>query len=122
MLAGVYRMNCEQGATFTRTLTILNPEVNGVPGDPVNLNGYSARMQVRPEIESGDVMVELTTENGYIVLGGEDGTINLNIPADVTATIETDGRYDLEIYNVDGTVYRVLKGSFVVCPEVTRDA
>jgi hypothetical protein len=121
MIAGVYRINCEQGATFSRTFTIFDPTVNGVPGSPVNLTGYSARMQVRPEIESSEILVELTTENGYITLGGIDGTIDLYIPADVTKTIRTDGLYDLEIYNIDNSVYRVIKGPFVTDPEVTRD-
>lgn len=122
MIAGVYRINCEQGATFTRSLTLYNPTINGVPGEPVDLTGYSARMQVRPEVDSPDVLVELTTENGYITLGGPLGTMDLYIPADVTKNIDSDGRYDLKIYNTVGAVYRVIKGPFVVDPEVTRDA
>jgi hypothetical protein len=122
MIAGVYRINCDQGATFERTMTIYNPSVGGASATPVNLTGYSARMQVRPETDSNEIMVELTTENGRLTLGGVAGTIEMEIEADVTETFDTDGVYDLEIYNNAGKVYRVIKGRFVVEPEVTRDA
>jgi hypothetical protein len=78
-------------------------------------------MQVRPETDSATVLVELTTENGRLALGGAAGTIDMEIEAEVTATIDRDGVYDLEIYNNAGKVYRVIKGRFVLEPEVTRD-
>ena len=121
MRAGIYRMNCDQGATFERTLTIYNPSVEGASATPVDLTGYSARMQVRPETDSSEIMVELTTENGGLTVGGAAGTIEIEIDADVTETFDVDGVYDLEIYNNAGKVYRVIRGRFVVEPEVTRD-
>ena len=122
MLAGTYRINCDQGATFERSLTIYQPAVLGASAVPVDLTGYSARMQVRPETDASATLVELTTENGRITLGGVAGTIELFIDAETTATIDRDGVYDLEIYNAAGTVYRVIKGRFVLDPEVTRHA
>jgi|688.fasta_scaffold1407272_2 hypothetical protein len=121
MIAGIYRITCDQGATFERTLTVYNPSISGASATPVNLTGYSARMQVRPETDSATVLVELTTENGRLALGGAAGTIDMEIEAEVTATIDRDGVYDLEIYNNAGKVYRVIKGRFVLEPEVTRD-
>jgi hypothetical protein len=115
MLAGVYKIVCDQGATFERLLTIEESS-----GDPMNLTGYTARMQVRPEIESGDVLVELTTANGRLVLGGAAGTIAMSLSPATTATIDSDGFYDLEIISAAGAVHRVLRGRFVVNLEVTR--
>jgi hypothetical protein len=115
MLAGVYKIVCDQGATFERLLTI--EQANG---NPMNLTGYTARMQVRPEIESGDVLVELTTSNGGLVLGGAAGTIAMSLSPAITATIDRDGFYDLEIISSGGAVHRVLRGRFVVNLEVTR--
>jgi hypothetical protein len=37
-----------------------------------------------------------------------------------TATIDSDGFYDLEIISAAGAVHRVLRGRFVVNLEVTR--
>ena len=115
MLAGVYKIVCDQGATFERLITIKDSN-----DDPMNLTGYTARMQIRPEIESSDVLVELTTENGRITLGGAAGTVELNLTPQVTATIDRDGFYDLEIISNGGAVHRVLRGRFVVNLEVTR--
>lgn len=115
MIAGVYKIVCDQGATFERTLTILDAN-----DDPMNLTGYTARMQVRPEIESSTVLVELTTENGRLTLGGAAGTIDINLTPQVTATIDRDGFYDLEIISSGGAVHRVVRGRFVVNLEVTR--
>lgn len=121
MLAGRYKITCEQGATFRRNFTIYQPSLPGASALPVNLTGYSARMQVRPEVESDTVLVELTTENGRITLGGVNGTLLMQIEAAITSMIASDGVYDLEIYNSDDEVYRVIKGKFIVDPEVTRD-
>jgi hypothetical protein len=115
MLAGVYKIICDQGATFQRVLTITDAN-----DDPMNLTGYTARMQVRPEIESSDLLVELTTQNGRITLGGAAGTIALNLTPQITATIDRDGFYDLEIISSGGAVHRVVRGRFVVNLEVTR--
>lgn len=115
MLAGVYKIVCDQGATFERLLTI-----NDANNEPLDLTDYTARMQVRPEIDSDEIMVELTTENGRITLGGAAGTIELNLTPEVTATIDRDGFYDLEIISNGGAVHRVLRGRFVLDPEVTR--
>jgi hypothetical protein len=121
MIAGIYKITCDQGATFERSFTIYAPKILGEPKTPVDLTGYSARMQVRPEKDSPNVLIEITTDNGGIAIDGPSGVINLTIEADVTSTIDRDGVYDLEIYNTDGKVYRVIKGPFALDPEVTRD-
>ena len=115
MLAGTYKITCDQGATFERVITVRDST-----GTPMNLTGYTARMQVRPEIESSTTLVELTTANGRITLGGVLGTITLSMNAATTAAITDDGVYDLEIISSGGAVHRVLKGRFVLDLEVTR--
>lgn len=115
MIAGVYNFTIDQGATFSRQLTLKDAS-----DDPMNLTGYTARMQIRPEIESDEVMVELTTTNGRIALGGVAGTVTLTISATVTATIDKEGVYDLELVTPAGEVYRALKGKVRLEPEVTR--
>lgn len=116
MAAGVYNFTIEQGTTFRRTLTLKD-----AAGDPVDLTGYTARMQIRAEVESTSVMLSLTTQNGGISLGGVAGTIELFISDINTSTVTTEGVYDLEI--VDGSnneVTRVLKGKVRLDKEVTR--
>lgn len=115
MLAGIYNFTCEQGSTFTRVITLYEPDGT----TPYDLTGYTARMQVRRETEESSVLVELTTANGRIVLGGEEGTITLSLGASTTASLDDDGVYDLEIVS-GANVHKVLKGVFRLDYEVTR--
>ncbi len=106
-----------QGATFRRRLRWLNPDKT-----PIDLTGCTARMQVREEVESTAALLELTTENGRIALGGTAGTVNLLIDAGTTAAITwSGGVHDLEIVHPSGEVTRLAEGSCCVSPEVTRD-
>ena len=121
MLAGNYNIYCEQGSTFSRFLTIQVPdEVDPSIVTPYDLTGYTARMHVRRTIESATIIAELTTENGLITLGNATGTILIEMPANMTASISTSGVYDLEIVTSGGAVQRVVQGAFNLNQEVTR--
>lgn len=114
MTPGKYNFTCPQGATFSRTLTY---KINDTP---VNLSGYTARMQVREFHYSDDYILNLTSSSG-ITLGGAAGTIALLISASDTASLVPGNYvYDIEIISVGGTVTRLIEGKFIVSPEVTR--
>jgi hypothetical protein len=86
----------------------------------VNLTGYTARMQVRPDYTSQTLIVNLSVGNG-IVITGPTGAIAITINAAETATISAGTYlYDVELVAPDATVQRLLEGKFVVTPEVTR--
>lgn len=111
------KLQIYQGATFRKRLRWLNPDKT-----PIDLTGCTARMQVREEVESAAVLLELTTENGRIALGGTAGTMDLLIDAGTTAAITWGGGvWDLEIVHPGGEVTRLAQGSCCVSPEVTRD-
>ena len=107
-----------QGATFRKRWTW---KPGGVPMD---FTGCKARMQVRAEIGSTVVLLELTTENGGITLGGAAGTIDLYVGATATAAINWEGGvFDLEIIHpgaLPDDVTRIAQGTVSVSPEVTR--
>lgn len=93
----------------------------GTPAVPVDLTGCTARMQIRPSVDSSDVLLELTTANNRIVLGGVDGTINLLLTAAETSAITwLAGTYDLEIIMSTGKIRRLMYGGVSVSKEVTR--
>lgn len=88
---------------------------------PVNLTGFTARMQIRETVESTTVLHSLTTENGGITLGGAAGTIALTISATDTAAFTFDTAvYDLEIISGSGVVTEVMSGTVTLGDEVTR--
>lgn len=107
-------MVCPQGSTILKQITYTIDDV------PVNLTGYTARMQVRESHASPVVVLELTTENGRITLGGAAGTIDIDIEYTATTDIKPKKYvYDLElVYSTN--VYRLIEGDFIVTPEVTR--
>ena len=88
---------------------------------PVNLTGFTARMELREDVDDATVLHSMTTENGGITLGGADGTIDLLVSAANTSGF-TFGHavYDLELISASGVVTRLLSGTVVVSKEVTR--
>jgi hypothetical protein len=114
MTPGRVNFLCPQGSTFNRRLTYKIDDV------PVNLNGYTSRLQVRETHYAQETIVALTSGSG-ITLGGSAGTIDLLISASATAAFNAGNFvYDLEIQSTNGTIDRLIEGSFIVTPEVTR--
>lgn len=87
---------------------------------PIDLAGFTARMQIRAKLESDTVLIDFTTENGKIVINNTDKTITLVLTAAETAAITwLTGVYSLELIN--GTnVTTLINGSVSVKKEVTR--
>lgn len=115
MIPGKYNFVCPQGATFSKQLTWK------IEDTPVDLTSYTARMQVREKHTSVAKIVDLTTENGGISLGGDQGTIDIEISSsDTTNIIPKCYVYDLELISSSSIVTRLIEGQFMVTPEVTK--
>ena len=115
MAAANYDLYVEQGATFELSIVWKDDE-----GTPIDITGYSARLQIRKTYTS-DPVISLTNGDG-ITLGGVTGSIDILIDADATEAIEIRrGRYDLEL-EFAGVVTRLIEGVVEISREVTRDA
>lgn len=117
MPAATFDIIIEQGATFLMNITWKQ----SAGGTPVDLTGYTARMQVRKSYNEPDPpALSLTTENGGIALGGAAGTIAITGSATLTDAMEARPHvYDLEL--VSGSVVtRVVQGKAFVRPQVTK--
>jgi hypothetical protein len=109
-----------QGATFRISWT-WKSGASAAAAVPVDLTGCTARAQIRATVESPNTLLELTTENGRIALGGAAGTVALYVSDEDTATLPAGkARWDLEIVWLDGDVTRLFGGPVVVSAEVTR--
>lgn len=112
-----------QGASWDYTFTWTTTA--GTVTTPVNLTGYSARMQVRETQASTATILSLTSGSG-ITLGGTAGTILLEASATTTAGVAASSSpqtvyvWDIELVSGAGYVTRLLEGNFFVDPEVTR--
>lgn len=117
MAAANYDITIEQGATYQLSVTWKDEN-----GTPINLSGFTARMQVRKSSQSDDVILTLTSDESdqSITLGGALGTIDIEIPATVTEDLTLRRAvYDLEMENA-GNVTRLIQGSVNISPEVTK--
>jgi len=108
-----------QGSSFKKSWEITDKDT----GDPIDLTGYTARMQIRAKLKDVDFVAELTTENGGITITvtGTETTMALYISATGTATIaSSSGIYDLELVDTSDDVYRFMQGDVEISKEVTR--
>ena len=120
MPAGVYDFEVEQGATYKPILQWKNKDT----GVPYNITGCEVRMQVRKS-QQQPVIIEATTTNGkFVITDGPNGTFQMVLSsADTSLLTSKEAVYDIEIAFPDGpppTVVRVLKGRFLVDPNITQ--
>lgn len=108
----------EQGSTFRASLTVRNQS-----GQPLDLTGYVARMQLRQEVVSSAVLIDLdSAAKGGITITPLQGKIDILITATQTAGMTvTSAAYDLEIESPSGDVYRLIQGRADISLEVTRE-
>lgn len=123
----------EQGASFLMPFQWCQnggTESAPVAGDPIDLTGFTARMQIRQRIGSA-VLVDATTDNQAIVLGQAtpdspvdltNGWVTVCLSDTMTDALDIrSGVYDLEAKDASGFVYRLLQGKVTVSLNVTRD-
>jgi len=105
-------------------------EAAPLPPLPRDITGCTARMQLRAKYGT-DVLLELTTENGGLVVGGADGRIQIIASAEQTDALgvtddplkpRRSAKYDLELVWPSGDVTRVIEGDITLSPNITRDA
>jgi hypothetical protein len=131
MSAGRYPIYIEQGATID-----FEVQYKDSNGNPVNLTGYGARMQIRPSVSSNEIYLSLTsnlnTDGTGINMSGSSpykpptsGSLGIYIASCTSSMLDFgDAVYDLEIFapiNVDcPIVTRILQGPVRLSKEVTR--
>lgn len=89
---------------------------------PVPLDAYYARMQIRETLESTEALYSTTSEVGDdLVIDPVLGTITITIHPETTQAFQfTTAVYSLELYTADGNVTPFLVGNLTLVPEVTR--
>jgi hypothetical protein len=119
MAAGRYNFVIEQGTTFT--LALQYKDSNSVP---IDLTGYSGRMQIRPSIGSPTTYLCLSSSiqadgTGITFPTPTSGSISLYISAVSSSQLTfNQGVYDLEITS-GSVVTRLIQGNVQLSKEVT---
>jgi len=117
MAAGKHNITIEEGSTFSQRWTYKD-----VNGNPIDLTGYTARMQVREKHSSSTAVIDISDGNG-ITLGGAAGTIDIEILPAATINLALPkgfGVYDMELTPPDGKTFRLMEGGVKYTREVTR--
>ena len=115
--AGIYNFIMDQGSTYTVQMVYQDPN-----GNPINLTGYTAKMQLRLQYGDPVAALTLTTGGGGIVIDPLIGTINITATDEQTLALEpTFYVYDLDLID-GGTITRLIQGQITVRPEVTVNA
>ena len=133
MAAGKYNFTIEQGTTVDFAINYKDSESN-----PIDISGYQARMQVRPEKGSSTLYLTLSssldgTYTGLNLSGSggnsaatppSSGSIGVYISAVSSSMLDFEKAfYDLELVYGSGntaTVTRVLEGTITLNKEVTK--
>jgi hypothetical protein len=117
MRAGILNLLVQQGSTFSRTLTWQ------IDGEPVDLRGYTARMQIRTvqvNTKPAKLLDNLTSLNGGLVVDAPNGSITISMSAVNAAKLPAGSHvYDLELAT-DDYVQRLIQGRLDVSAEVTK--
>ena len=89
-------------------------------GNPVDLTGYHAYMQVRSKA-SNDLIVALSDANGKIVVDTANSQFVIQLqPADTASAPPGIHAYDLLSVAPDGTTTKLIYGSFAIKSTLTE--
>lgn len=114
-MAGKLNLKILQGSTFQHVMTWKDGRAR-----PVNLTGYTAFLQMRVAPEA-TILLELSTANGRITLGGTLGTITLSLTDEETRAITfSSASYDLLMEDAQGRRKRLVEGKVTVSPHITQ--
>lgn len=121
-MAGQYNIQVNQGEDYVQLFQwkMLDSDT------PFNLTGFTARAQIRSAAFSNGIIATIAVA----ITDAVNGVFKLSLSNTVTASIPTgQGKffydevrypYDVELVSPAGAVSRVLNGSVIISPEVTR--
>ena len=88
--------------------------------NPIDLTGYTARMQARASAQAPDPPSFEKTHLDGIVLGGAAGTIEVMLDPFDTDQVILKQLYDLEVTSPTGYVTTLVAGAYLVTKDITK--
>lgn len=106
----------QQGDDFSKAVPVLDQS-----GNPADITGYSASMQIRPTAGSSVTLLSLSSPSTGITLQSVPGVVTITITHAQTAALWPQPCvYDLTLTDPSGNVARFLTGDITITPAVTR--
>lgn len=113
-MAGQKNFEIDQGATFYTEIEYLNGD-----DTPIDLEGCTAKMQVRNSKGGGKIVCTLTTDDG-IALDTETATFKITIAPEFTKNFYyPKSSYDLVVTDTNNNKTRILEGYFSLSRSTT---
>jgi hypothetical protein len=103
-----------RGDTWTRAW-----EIKDAAGNPIDLTGASARLQVRDA--TGAVVISASTIDGRLTLTPASGRIDMLVPYSATVIAPGSYRFDIEVTHASGIRRTYEQDTLIVLEDVTRD-
>lgn len=115
MSAGKENLTIDQGSDWYINFTYQDSN-----GNPINLTGYTAALQLRSNISDVNAALSLATGSG-ITITASTGLIAVHATAAQTGAISSGYYYyDLEITSSTNIVTRLIEGRIQLVAQVTR--
>jgi len=119
----ILNIELEEKTDFTLRLTFRDDTTNL----PVDITGYTAILEIRPQFGDYILLSSLDTTDDHIELGGQSGTIDIIFSAaqtDLSAQTYgwTRGAYDLVLIDTAGSRKKLLKGFVTIARSATLDS
>lgn len=89
-------------------------------GVPIDLTGAAARVQARDA--DGNLVIEASTVDGRLVLGGIAGTAVMAVPKEATLIAPASYRFDFEVTYAGGRRRTYEQNVLIVLEDIARDA
>lgn len=125
MAATIFNIILEPGADWDASF-VLKQDDNPDPvlATPLDVTGYTAKMQVRSQIGDTTALVtisETLSASGQITVGTTNGLFSLNIKGSALAALAApaDAFYDVLVTSPTGKPIRALQGEVKISPRVT---
>lgn len=107
----IYNFSLDEDIDFVRRFTIIDSA-----GDPVDLTGHTASMQIRRRITDANPLVSVTSATSNLSLEA-DGTLTIYLDETQVGLLGAENVYDVEIVAPGGKKDRPLQGKMFVLDE-----
>ena len=118
-----YDLNIEAETTFDESDVYFVLEADG---NPIDLSGFSAEMDIRERLSSPVAALRLDTAGGGIVLNAIPGGLYMRMTREQTAFLGQVRKnrfvYDVLLIAPSGNAERIIEGSIIIDHAVTRDS
>jgi hypothetical protein len=106
-------LTLNKGSAYRIVFKLLNN------GSNVDLTGHSLRGQIRPSVASSAVLLEMSSANLLLNLG--NSAVTMILPERFTRRVsQTSVVYDIELLNTLAESSKIITGTMIFIPEVTR--